>query len=240
MRNVLLFFRIRGVLATGLFTLVFLVNRKGRYYCFGKHPVGRQCKAIPIDGAGAFFYSEGNLARRPGVKAIALDVLPENSAHAINHLNDGIYGNGSSWIGNSADSWAGLDLGARTRLTAFAFGRNNTSRWAPQTGIPSDYRIQYTQSSRVGAGSSWTDIGVISYNGSDLSLSRRHLFTLRQTVEATGFRIICPSGACIDEIELYDTTPAGLRSPWLTGGRFGEALSMGNRRTLPHWGRGLA
>ena len=36
------------------------------------------------------------------------------------------------------------------------------------------------------------------------------------------------------KIELYDTTPAALSSPWLTGGHFGQALSMGVR--APHWG----
>ena len=79
-----------------------------------------------LDGP-APFYAEGNLARRPGVKAIAKDVLPGYPAHTIGHLNDGVYGNGDSWIGNSVDSWAGLDLGPRTRLTAFALGRDNTS-----------------------------------------------------------------------------------------------------------------
>jgi hypothetical protein len=179
------------------------------------------------------FYAEGNLARRPGVKAIAKDVLPGYPAHAIGHLNDGIYGNGNSWIGNSTDSWAGLDVGVRSRLTAFAFGRDNTSGGLTDRTLGS-YRIQFTQSSPVGAGSSWTDIGTITYTNVTSSSSRRHQFTLSPPVEATGFRIIGPSGACIDEIELYDTTPAALSSPWLTGGHFGQALSMGIH--APHWG----
>ncbi len=176
------------------------------------------------------FYVEGNLAVRPGVKAIAMDVL---SGHPISSLNDGKYGDGHSWIGNSANSWAGLDLGVRTRLSAFAFGRDNTAGGLTDRASGS-YRIQYTQSSPVGAGSSWVDIGTIAYSGSDLSLARRHQFALSPAVEATGFRIIAPSGACVDEIELYDTTAASLGSPWLTGGHFGQALSMGIR--APHWG----
>jgi endoglucanase len=183
--------------------------------------------------APAPVYFEGNIACRPGVKAIAMDVLPGFSAHSIIHLNDGIYGNGNSWIGNSTNSWAGLDLGFCTHLTAFAFGRDNTSSGLTDRTLGS-YKIQYTQSSQVGSGSSWTDIGSITYSGSDLSLSRRHQFILSQELDATGFRIIAPSGACIDEIELYDANSPVLRSPWLTGGHFGQALSMGIR--APHWG----
>ena len=190
-----------------------------------------------LDGSTATpapFYAEGNLAQRPGVTAIAKDVLPGYSAHAINHLNDGAYGNGNSWIGNSTNSWAGLDLGFSTQLTAFAFGRDNTSGGVTDR-TSGTYTIQYTQSpSPVGAGSSWNTIGAITNIGSDLSLSRRHQFTLSPPVAATGFRIIPPSGACIDEIELYNTTPAALSPPWLTGGHFGQALSMGI--DAPHWG----
>jgi len=185
-----------------------------------------------LDGP-APFYAEGSLARRLGVKAIAKDVLPGFPAHTIGHLNDGVYGNGNSWIGNSVDSWAGLDLGSHTRLTAFAFGRDNTSGGLTERTSGS-YQIQYTRSVPVGTGSSWTNIGTIVYTNSTSSSSRRHQFTLIPPVEATGFRIIAPSGACIDEIELYDTVPAVLGSPWLTSGRFGQALSTGIR--APHWG----
>lgn len=195
---------------------------------------------IEWDGNGARylegpppFYAEGNLARRPGVKGIAKDVLPGYPAHTIGHLNDGVYGNGNSWIGNSIDSWAGLDMGVRTRLTGFAFGRDNSSGGFTDRTSGS-YQIQYTQSSSVGVGSSWTNIGTIVYRNSNSLSSRRHQFTFSPPVEATGFRIMTSSGACVDEIELYDTTAADLGSPWLTGGHFGQALSMGIR--APHWG----
>ena len=179
------------------------------------------------------FYMERNVARRPGVKAIAKNVLSGSPAHTIAHLNDGIYGNGNSWVGNSANSWAGLDLGRRTRLTAFAFGRDNTANGLTDR-TSGRYRIQYTQASPVDAGSGWKNIGDIVFTNPTAPSSRRHLFTLIPPVKATGFRIIAPSGGCIDEIELYDVTSADLGYPWLTAGRFGRALTTGIH--APHWG----
>jgi len=230
MKRIMPLFRVRQVLVTGLIWF-FCLNARAEITLSGN---------IQWDGnvaryldEPAPFYAEGNLARRPGAKAIAKDVIPEYSAHAIEHLNDGIYGNDHSWIGNSADCWAGLHLGVPTRLTAFAFSRNNTCGELPDRFLGT-YRVQYTQSAQVGAGSNWKDIGAVTYSGFDLSLSRRHRFTLSPAVEATGFRIIAPPGACIDEIELYDATPSGLSSPWLTSGHFGQALSLG--LGAPHWG----
>ena len=146
----------------------------------------------------------GNLAAC-GV-AFAKDLLPGNADHTIPHLNDGIYGNASSWIGNSASSFAGISFGTRVvPINQLAFGRDNTGVHTTQAN--SIYYLQYTQvpnpDANTGAGS-WINIRTL--NSADFSQpALRHLFSF-PTVNATGVRIITvTAGTAIDEIELYAT-----------------------------------
>jgi len=179
-------------------------------------------------------YFEGNLARRPGAVAIAKDVLPDNPSHTIDHLNDGVYGNGNSWIGGSADAWAGIDLGKKTRITSFAFGRDNRAD-AMTDRVTGEYKIQSAIEHSANADHAWLDLATVTISAAPdgQSLSHRHHFELLEPVVAEAIRIIVPAGAAIDEIELYDATPPTLTSPWLVEGRFGQALAGGI--AAPHW-----
>ena len=47
-----------------------------------------------------------------GKTAFAKDVLPGYAAHTIAHANDQTFGNNFSWIGNSPNSFVGINLGA--------------------------------------------------------------------------------------------------------------------------------
>lgn len=46
--------------------------------------------------------------------------------HKPEFINDGHYGNGSCWIGGSADSWIKIDLGAKKQFNRVQFGRDRT------------------------------------------------------------------------------------------------------------------
>ena len=155
----------------------------------------------------------GNLAA--GKTAFAKDLLPGYASHAIAHANDQSFGNGFSWIGDSLNSFVGIDLGATpVYVSSIAFGRDNNGGFSDRTfGV---YTLQYTTVPNPGAttpDASWTTVGTLDYQSVGGSLftlpSRRHRFDFTQ-VSATGIRLIVPgsgigSGACIDELELYHT-----------------------------------
>lgn len=153
-----------------------------------------------------------------GAVAFAKDILGNGSfapTHTIPNLNNGTYGNGSSWIGNSNASFCGISLGANpVTLRSIAFGRDNTAGFADRTlGL---YTLQYTTAANPSAATpdaSWTTIGTLNYQsaggGANFATpSRRHRFNFTE-VNATGIRLTCPgdglgTGSCVDEIELYE------------------------------------
>ena len=170
---------------------------------------------------GGSLDAANNLARAAGAVAFAKDVLQGYAVHTIPHLNDGLYSNNYSWIGNSLNSYCGISFGASPKtVRGIAWGRDNTGTYSDRT--LGTYTVQYTTTPNPSAAtpdSAWTTIGSITYSGPSgalLSLpSRRHRFDFA-AVNATGVRLICPgngigSGTCIDELELYSnsfpTTP---------------------------------
>ncbi len=57
--------------------------------------------------------------------AVTRDVIPgHESIHNPTFLNDGYYGNGSSWIGTGPDSWLKIDLGQTVPVSSVRFGRD--------------------------------------------------------------------------------------------------------------------
>lgn len=144
-----------------------------------------------------------NLARA-GV-AFAKDVLPGYAEHSIAHLNDGQYGNSFSWIANSAESFAGISLGATpVTISRLAFGRDNTGAFLDRCADL--YTIQYTtEPNPTAATTAWTTLGRVELRaGTALPApASRHLYSF-PPVHATGFRIVVlGAGTAIDEIELY-------------------------------------
>tara|TARA_B110000116_G_C16785947_1_gene560885 strand:+ start:1762 stop:2199 length:438 start_codon:yes stop_codon:yes gene_type:complete len=70
--------------------------------------------------------------------AFALDLINNGAfrpSHDIPNLNDGIYGNGNSWIGNSLNSFCGINLGTtEMTISSIAFGRDNTGTYSDRAG----------------------------------------------------------------------------------------------------------
>jgi hypothetical protein len=78
------------------------------------------CLAKKFDTSEDLTY-QGNGAR----PAVAKDTVPGHSdIHQPEYVNDGHYGNGSSWISNSAYSWIKIDLGQVTAINTVEFGRD--------------------------------------------------------------------------------------------------------------------
>ncbi|MBP6508323.1 MAG: PEP-CTERM sorting domain-containing protein [Opitutaceae bacterium] len=128
--------------------------------------------------------------------------------HTIAGLNNGSYGNSSSWIG-SGPSDAGVLISSSSIISSFAFGRDNTGTYADRNA--GTYNFYYTTDSGLNSGNAlsanWTSLGSLNYTSSPpASPSLRHLYNLTSPVSsATGFRIASADGTAIDEIELYAT-----------------------------------
>lgn len=147
-------------------------------------------------------FSGGNLAATG--TAFAKDVLP-SAPHSIEGLNDGTYGNSSSWIPNSANSFAGISLGAvPVSVNRIAFGRDNTGTLTDRAATT--YTLQFTTVANPNdTTTTWTTIGTLNLADtlSFPSPALRHLFAF-PTVQATGIRlIVAADNTAIDEIELY-------------------------------------
>ncbi|HTQ10983.1 MAG TPA: discoidin domain-containing protein, partial [Fimbriimonadaceae bacterium] len=103
-------------------------------------------KPPPVDAAPlrvpAVRNGRRNLALLPGATASASS-LWENGAmpiHQINHLNDGWYGNGASWIAARMPAWAEVDLGAVYRISEVRIGNDHAGEYADRAAT--DIRIQ--------------------------------------------------------------------------------------------------
>ena len=159
-----------------------------------------------LEEGGTFL--PGNLA--PAGTAFAKDVLAAPPAHTIPHLNDGNYGNSFSWISDSGNSFAGINLGATpVAVNRIAFGRDNLGGFTDRA--VDLYTIQYTtEANPTEATTAWTDIGTVDYRAGGLVVANpalRHAFSF-PTVQATGIRIVTLTiGTCIDEIELAFVDP---------------------------------
>lgn len=139
-----------------------------------------------------------------GATPFTKDVIPGNaSIHNTPYLNDGIYGNSNSWIGNSSNSFCGISFPSLRQIGRVAWGRDNTGTYFDRAeGV---YTVQSTTVLNPTASTpdgSWTTIGTITMNAGIGSPASRHLLEFAP-VNAAGIRIICPNGACVDELEIY-------------------------------------
>ena len=150
--------------------------------------------------------------------------------HKIPNIRDGVFGNSSSWIGDSPSSFVGLNFGTGPlSLGRVAWGRDNggIDNYADRTaGV---YTLDYTLVANPGAAlnftgdpnTGWATIGAVTYhyqlngkNYTPISLSLRHEWSF-PSVMATGIRLTTPGssfadGVCIDELEAYNFAPAPL------------------------------
>ena len=162
------------------------------------------------------FFDENNLALEAGVTAFALDSLaccPE--VHSIPHLNDGIYGNSNSWIGETGNpGFAGLSLGGLVTIGSIAWGRDNGGEANEFIDrAVGTYCVEYTTVAapdETTPNEDWTTLATVDYVGADPPLPHlRHRWDFESPIQATGVRIVVSGvgvelGTCIDEIELYE------------------------------------
>ena len=172
---------------------------------------------VVLNGGGLTLVEEGGVIAPGNLAAtgtaFARDVLLGfSNTHTISRLNNQIFGNSNSWIGQSSGTFAGISLGATpTTISSIAFGRDNTPfGFTDRTlGV---YTLQYTTVPNPDASTtSWITIGTLDYQsdgGTNFTVpSMRHRYFFN-AVQATGIRLLVPSagletGTCIDELEVY-------------------------------------
>lgn len=173
-----------------------------------------------VETGGTFRSGATNWAAAAnGGTAFALDLLDGDGygVHSIAGLNNGTYGNGSSWIGESATTYGGVLFASPVTLASFAVGRDNTG---DQTSRAEEhFTFQYSTDPIAGfsaATATWHDIDIVFLSGgaSLPSPALRHLFDLNTPVSnVTAFRVQTLGeqaglGQAIDEIEVYSTASA--------------------------------
>ena len=71
-----------------------------------------------------------NLARQEGAKVSASSCLEGHPQHQISHLNDGLYGNGQSWIAASnGEEWVQVDFAEPVAVNRVVFSRDREGKY---------------------------------------------------------------------------------------------------------------
>ncbi|HEX6269098.1 MAG TPA: discoidin domain-containing protein [Anaerolineales bacterium] len=159
---------------------------------------------------------QGNGAR----PAVAKDTLPGHSGiHQPAYANDGQYGNGSSWVSNSAYSWIKIDLGQATAINTVTFGRDRLGNYSDRH--PGQFTIAVALSDNVYADGNSSD-DMIEYK--TVYDSERSGFSGTvsgsETVQAHFGSVVARyvkitfsnPGTAIDEVEAFMVQPAVVQS----------------------------
>jgi hypothetical protein len=188
----------------------------------------------------------GNYGTLSGTGAFGLDEIGGGgfSIHKIPNIRDGVFGNSNSWIGDSPNSFIGLNFGAATvPVNHVAWGRDNTGTFGDRTA--GTYTVHYTQVPNPGTGlgvtgdpsTGWATIGSVNYayQGNDdaagpIAMSRRHAWNF-PSVNATGIRLTAPGssfadGAAVDELEAFSTPFSAPVSLVTTGGTMNVSTNL--------------
>lgn len=106
----------------------------------------------------------GNLSTAGGSTAFGKDEIGGGSipVHKIPNIRDGVYGNGNSWIGDSLNSFIGINLGATPlRIGSVAWGRDNTATFGDRS--VGTYTLEYTtEPNPTAATTAWTAVGSVT------------------------------------------------------------------------------
>lgn len=166
-------------------------------YTFGmpydwSNETNRKVPAVSNDG-------RVNLALQLHAKASAKSVIEGYDAHKVENLNDGWYGNRSSWIQGAPNDWAEIDLGTNHLISRVVVSNDNTMQFQDR-GATIFQVLTATEYNMNSAASSWKTAA--EYH--DKALSNICTFDF-ETTEARWIRIDLPnsSGVRIDEIQIY-------------------------------------
>jgi alpha-tubulin suppressor-like RCC1 family protein len=128
-----------------------------------------QCRLAPYDTtANLAFPGNENVwsGQTSGTRprpAVAKDTIPGYPGiHDPSYLNDGNYGNGSSWISNSYWSWIKIDLGQSMIFDRIRIGRDRLGYWGDRS-VPTVFCFDFAHTDAVYANGNEDN----DYNGAE-------------------------------------------------------------------------
>ncbi len=192
-----------------------------------------------IETGGTF--APENLAAASAA-AVPFSLNDYGEHHTVDKLNDGKYGNPSTWIGSAEGSFAGVRFAEKGGIAAIAFGRDNAGQFGDR--CLGRYCVQYTQAEKAGTNTpddQWRTIATIDYAASPPPQpARRHLYRFGP-VTATAVRIITdrdekagPHALGIDELEVYGPSETLAKKPAMSW-KPAFAAPLHPLRPLPPW-----
>lgn len=161
--------------------------------------------------------------------------------HVFGNINNGTYGNSSSWLGPGLSNFGfiGLGFSAPVTIGSLAFGRDNTGTFTDRTF--GTYEIEYSLNYVSGSGlltGTWQPLHFFDYSVSPpADPFLRHLYNLNTPLTGvTGIRITVPSflhsssfesgyqALAIDEFEVYATAASVVPEPSTYAALFGAGV----------------
>ncbi len=152
--------------------------------------------------------------------AVAKDSLSGSSGiHQAASANDGLYGNGASWISNSAYSWIKIDLGKMTNINTVTFGRDRLGNYNDRD--PGQFTIAVALSDNVYADGNSSNDSIeytlvydserAGFDGSVSAAETVQAYFGSVTARFVKITFTNP-GTAIDEVEVFLVQPALLSS----------------------------
>ena len=169
---------------------------------------------------------ENLAAAKSGASALASSCLEGYASHRIEHLNDGRYGNGRSWICGQKEGWAQIELPTAMTVDCVVFSRDREGRY--QDRVPSRVSVSISLD-----GENWKRVAAIDKTypvklESAVLLPNRPIELDFPLQLALAVRVVISgtnNGAqpCIDELEVYGESN---RSNLALGGKVAASSTL--------------
>lgn len=127
---------------------------------------------------------------------------------SFSRLYDGQYRNVFAWSA-TATSWSAIDLG--TGLTSILVGisHEDTGTGDGDSGGMAAYRLQVSADSTNGSDGTWTTLVTVTGNS---YIYREHILNFSGQ---KFLKLLTDSSTTIDELEIWDVSPAGVTDSWM-------------------------
>ncbi len=159
-----------------------------------------QKPTYPINQGAYQAYNTGTNLAYNGISAVVSGTIAGYPLiHNAAYLNDGYYGNGTSWISNSSNSWVILDLGSSHLINSVSFGRDRLGYFDDRD--PGQFTISVSMSQYSGY-TTVADSSLLSFSG---NISGND--TILTTFDSVNARYVkltfANNGVAIDEVGVY-------------------------------------
>ena len=163
-----------------------------------------------FDTAGDLACANGSGLVQAAVAVGTISGYP--SIHMPEYANDGYYGNGASWIGDTANSWLKIDLGTDYLIDTVTFGRDRLGYFNDRD--PGQFIIEIALTDNVYANGDdsndaieYTTIFDSAYFSSDFNGTISFGQTVQAAFDEVQARYVkltfANAGAAIDEVQIY-------------------------------------